>query len=129
MGTCYTYLLYEDFDWSYSGKTKEEIIQDIKTELPVAEILATWPHYIVIDLNKNWPLGDNAHKLKKYCDVAYCYTDSDQYNIKRIEFKATKEDKQIEDNKSANRNAARIEKAYAEYLQRYQSQQNASRNA
>lgn len=119
MGTCYTYILYDDFDWDYRDKPKQQIIEDLKVELPIAEILATWPHYIVVDMDKTWPLGDRAAKLSKYCDVAYCYPDSDQSNIQRVHFKETEEDKKIKELRPENRNAKFIKQANEEWNARY----------
>lgn len=119
MGTCYTYLLYDESDWKYSNKTKEETIENIKKELPVAEILASWDNYIVVDLDKNSPWGNNVQRLQKYCDGAYYYPDSAIYEIKKVDFKQLPKDKAIEDNKPANRNAERIEKAYEDWKKHY----------
>lgn len=86
MGICYTYLLYDDFDWDYTTNTKDKVIEEIKKDLPVATILAQWYQYIVVDLNKNWSDGDNAQSLHKYCDVAYYYTDSNPSYIQKVKF-------------------------------------------
>lgn len=90
MGVCYTYLLYEDFDWCYSERSKDQVIEDLKKELPVAEILAQWSHYIVVDLDKNSPTNDNAQALRKYCDSAKYYTDMSEWSIQEVEFKHDK---------------------------------------
>lgn len=87
MGTCYTYLLYDDFDWGYRNKSKEEMIESLKQELPVADVVASWSHYIVVDLDKNSPWGENVQILKKYCDSAFYYTDTSGWDIKQVEFK------------------------------------------
>jgi hypothetical protein len=116
MGTCYTYLLYDEWNWSFRDNGKEEIIESIKSELPVAGVLSTWSNWIVVDLDKNSPWGENVRRLKKYCDGAYYYTDTSIWDLKKVEFKQTKEDKIIEDNKPANRNAKYIEEANKEWL-------------
>lgn len=86
MGTCYTYLLYDDFDWKYQNKTKQETIQAIKEEFPVAEILAQWSHYIVVDLDKNSPYKEQTKNLRKFCDSVYWYGDGDPYKIQKVDF-------------------------------------------
>src|SRR5258708_37316583 len=101
MGVCYTYLLYDDFDWSYSNLSKENTITALKEDLPVAEVLTQWNNYIVVDLDKNSPWGENVQKLKKYCNSAYYYGDSSQWDLKQVEFK---EDPIEVTNKPVNRN-------------------------
>lgn len=129
MGTCYTYLLYDDWDWSYSNQSKEELTEDLKKELPIAEVISTWNHYIVVDLDKNSPWGDNAQKLKKYCDKAYYCTDTAPYELLKVEFKKTEEDKTIEAAEPANRNAQHIADARADWDQRYRQASLGSRAA
>jgi hypothetical protein len=87
MGICYTYLLYDEFDWDYAGTSKCEILGNLKVELPVADILATWRCFAVIDLDKNSPQGHNAQCLQKYCDIAYFCGDTSNGTLHKVEFK------------------------------------------
>lgn len=125
MGTCYTYLLHDNFDWSYQSKTKEEVIEQLKDKYKYADVVAQWPHYIVIDLDKRSPWSDTAQSLKYYCESAHYYTDSSEWDIKPVEFKKTEEDKIIEAAEPANRNAKHIAEARAEWDKRHwQASQN-----
>lgn len=121
MGICYTYLLYDEMDWRYYSylDNKEKIIEAIKEEFPAATILAQWPHYIVVDMDKNSPYGDNMQRLQKYCDRCYYYNDMASWEINTLQFKQLPEDKAIEDNKPENRNKAHIEQANKEWTDRY----------
>jgi hypothetical protein len=123
MGTCYTYLLYDECDWHYVDKGKEYTIEAIKKELPVADVLATWPCFIVIDMDKHSPWRDSTQLLQKYCDGAWYYTDTAIYELHKVRFKQLPVDKEIEDNKPANRNKDNIEKAYKSWLERYKSKE------
>lgn len=123
MGTCYTYLLYDDFDWRKDdfSSGRQETIEKIKRELPrYATVEAHWPHWIVVDLDKNSPWGERVQKLKKYCDAAYYYPDTGGYELKKVEFKKTEEEIRQEANEPQNRNKTEIDRAYRDWLQRYQ---------
>lgn len=116
MGVCYTYLLYDDFDWGYVDTTKEDTIEALKKELPVAEVKAQWNNYIVVDLDKNHPWGDNAQKLRNYCDGAWYYGDSSEWDLNKVEFK---KDLIKEANEPKNRNAKHIKEAFEDWKRRY----------
>lgn len=85
MGTCYTYLLMDEFDWDYANTSKEKKIEEIKVELPVADVISQWFKFIVIDLDKNSPWGDNAKKLHKWADCVYYYSDHRPWDLQRLE--------------------------------------------
>ena len=116
MGTCYTYLLFDDFDWGYRDRTKKEIIERIKEELPVATIEAQWYKYIVVDLDKCSPWRDSTQKLSKYCDSAKYYTDSAPWELRDVEFK--KDPVEVA-NEPENRNAKHITEAFEDWKRRY----------
>lgn len=126
MGVCYTYLLYDDFDWEYSDKSKDQVIQDIKKDLPVATILTQWYQYLVIDIDKNWPLGDNAQSLHKYCNVAWCYTDMSPYHMERVEFKPSPKEQVVIENDNRLKDVR--EEAYKDWTTRYHNQEISSNN-
>jgi hypothetical protein len=122
MGTCYTYLLHDEWDWhSYGGglASKDRSIAELKKEFPVAEILAQWPHYIVVDLDKNSPYGENIQRLQKYCENAWYYGDTSTYELKELKFKQLPEDKIAEANKPKNRNAKYIKEANDAWTSNY----------
>ena len=113
MGICYTYLLYDDFDWAYQDRTKAETIEALKKELPVAEILAQWYYYIVVDLGKHSPWRDSTQLLKKYCDSAWYYGDSAGWDLQEVEFKPDPVD--IEKEKLEHRNTKQADIAFEEW--------------
>lgn len=110
-------------DWHYwPSDSKEKVIEAIKKEFPVAEILGEWYGYIVIDLDKNSPYGNNVQRLQKYCDGAYYYGDGSIYDLQRVVFKPLPKDKEIEANRSENRNAAYIKQANDEWMNRWNNE-------
>jgi hypothetical protein len=115
LGTCYTYLLYDEFDWGYTNNSRMQTIAKLEQELPVATVLAYWPHYIVVDLDKNSPWSDNAQLLGKYCDSAYYYDEYSQYELRDMEFGKTKSN-YVEENQSKHRNQEYIKEANDQWM-------------
>jgi hypothetical protein len=116
MGTCYTYLLYDDWDWGYNwDKSKDDVIEDIKKEFPVATVLAQWRNYIVVDMDKNSPWKDHTHELKKFCAHAWYYGDTASWDLKEMQFKPTPTDIEKEAQQPANRNKAHIDAAFEQW--------------
>ena len=120
MGICYTYLLYDDFDWDYDRK-KSTVIKDLKKELPVAEVIAQWPHYIVVDLDKNGPYRDSIlQTLRKYCDSAYVYGDSSPWDLEKVYFPPSLEEQTVIEND--HRLKPLRDAAYNDWLERYKQE-------
>lgn len=115
MGTCYTYLLFDDFDWGYSNRTKNQTIKDIKKRFPYVDILAQWQDYIVVHLDKTSPYGDKIQQLQDYCSSARYYGDSAPYDIQELEFKPLPKDPVVEANQPENRNKKYIDEAYSSW--------------
>lgn len=88
MGTHYTYMLMDEFDWNYSKKYKTEnycrkiCIKEIEDELNKLDfyfkIVADCEGCIIIEMGKNGPACDGlSGLLLKYSDVVYVRFDNE----------------------------------------------------
>lgn len=126
MGICYTYFLYDDCYWSNGSEHRAKVKEGIKKEWPYAEIKAEWPEYLVVDLDKTSPFGDSVQKLRSFCDSAYYYGDSSEWDIQKVDFKLLPKEQVIIEND--NRLKDTREQAYKDWTTRYHNQEISSNN-
>ena len=90
MGTCYTILMMDEFDWNYLNKTKEETLAQFEEEMRKVRYIdgleGTGYGWAIYDLDKTWPNYDPYYDvISKYCDVAYFWTDTGRLDIQKME--------------------------------------------
>jgi hypothetical protein len=86
MGTVYTAMLYDEFNWNYVNSSKDDKIEVIEKLIPSAELIAQWPNFMVFDLDKKYPLMKNVgmHLLDN-ADAVWYYPDIEAYNLRKLE--------------------------------------------
>ena len=57
MSTCYTVWLMDEFNWEYSNYSKAQMKKDILTIVPHALFEANFNNWLVIDIDKTFPVG------------------------------------------------------------------------
>lgn len=72
MGTTYSYLVHDEFDWAYVGYSKAEALSALKDA--GGTILGQWYAYIAVDFEKRPPRtvsGPYCAALPIPCDTLY----------------------------------------------------------
>lgn len=71
MGTTYTAILLDEFNWSYVGTSQGQRVEEINRYLAErgrgGEVIAVFHHGIVVDLEKDWPESENVKKFLLGC--------------------------------------------------------------
>lgn len=88
MGTCYTVMLMDEFDWQYADSQKAERLMAFEAEFPHVTKTAEWRRFAIYDFDKVYPLAENAPKILRHCDAAFYIKDSSPWLIERIEMGA-----------------------------------------
>jgi len=88
MGTHYTVLVYDDFDWEYVNKDKEYFKQELTEKLsefcPAVKLKAEWFGYMIFDLERKHPETEEIKNILLDQDMVYYY--SCQYPVlKKLE--------------------------------------------
>lgn len=79
MGICYTYFLYDGFDWGYENINKNDMIKKLKKYSTI--LSDSIPHFIVVDIDKKHPT-DFIEEIKKdgiVYDMAFEYSDDEEH--------------------------------------------------
>jgi hypothetical protein len=71
MGTCYTLFIIDEFDWSYVGTSKNEIITKMKKRFPTFEIYSDVPYWIIWDIGKRFPCEENEEIYEFLKGITY----------------------------------------------------------
>jgi len=84
MGTDYTVILQDDFDWNYVGKTKEDVLTQLMLK-PYYHIEAQWYGHIVLFIGRDHPESSEfTSNFKQFCDSAHYYSCTDPYDKKPV---------------------------------------------
>jgi len=87
MGVCYTAILFDEFDWNYVNNSKEATIKKIQESIPSAELLAQWSCFMVLDLDKKYPLmKQTGTVLLEAADAVWYYPDVGAYSLKELSY-------------------------------------------
>jgi len=80
MGICTTLIIMDEFDWGYSGYSKEKALKHVAKEY---RVVAHWYTVIVIDIDKGRIY--EKEELPITCDALYEIQDINSLLIKRVE--------------------------------------------
>ena len=90
MGTHYTALIYDDFDWEYANGDKEhhkqELIEKLSEFCPLVKLKAEWYGYMVFDLYRRHPETEEIKEILLDQDLIYYYSCQDPI-LKKLERK------------------------------------------
>jgi hypothetical protein len=98
VGVHYQYMLCDQFDWKYSNSSKEIRLKKLMDELEKegfsgAEILASFPYSIVLDLGKCSEFSEGLIEiLFKNADAVYQKADYSLAKWKNLDYQKIKED-------------------------------------
>lgn len=89
MGTCYTIILLDEFDWGYVDNSRENTVERINNYLKELKrggrVIAQFPHGIVVDLEKIWPWDEEMKRfLMCNCDTAWLFSDHNVGSLTKL---------------------------------------------
>ena len=90
MSQFYTVILFDGFDFEYTGRNKEQTIKLIQEEFTklkrrAPQVEAEWLKHIVFDLCAVYPDVGIRNILLKYCDSGVYYSDESPYRKEEME--------------------------------------------
>ena len=90
MGTDYTVIVYDDFDWNYLNLNKEDckhrILEELGNLCPELEFKSEWYRYMVFDLGRKHPENKEIKEILLKQDLVYYYSCQDPV-LKKLERK------------------------------------------